>query len=136
MFALVIALAQPAPLLPVPAAEPGPHRIEHVDLIVVNQYVSVSIDDWGKLRSSEAWYVSFWTLIPAAPGLGLSAPHLWVHRGWARLCEDGPHRATGGWAIAIRDVTVFAPMLLFLATDYDFEYCNRWLVGRSVVSGH
>lgn len=121
---LVIAFAHP-PTPSVPArtpASPTSTTFHEVDIIVVNQYYHDSISDDGTRQSSVVFYISFWSVHQLRPWSSCQIP-MWEYRGW---CRDQPLLpCDGGWSCQVNGNTIVAPRVLFIASNYDFEYRNR-----------
>lgn len=117
---LVIAFAQ----LQTPVAEPrvpaSSQPFHQVDVIVVNQYYQTSISHDGTRQSSVKFYISFWSVHDLTPWNPMP---VWEYRGW---CRDQPLlQCDGGWGCQVNDNMIVAPKVLFIVSDYDFEYRNR-----------
>jgi len=113
-------------ILPLIAPAPEPNGVVHVDVIVVNQYNQRTCEttDDGKTRYfyRTYWYDSFWT-IHWFPPIGMVRVPVWCNRGWRRM--EPLHRCDDGWAASLNGRTVIAPLVLYVVSDYDFEYRNR-----------
>lgn len=105
-----------------PTAEPaGP---AYVDLLVINQYSQIR-DHWedGKWKdqTTVTFYGSVWRIRHF--GTGIIKVPVWFHCGWQKNPE--PLQCSEGWAVKIGDRLVIAKSILFIWSDYDFEYRNR-----------
>lgn len=127
IYALVfqIAFAGPVPAPP-PAPATGqyrtPGKLMQVDLIIVNQYSRAIVVD-GVRKNYKNWYTSFWDIYHFPPW-GMFRMPVMCHRGWAKTIPL--IQCTGGWAHP--KPVIFAPVVLQLDSNYDFEYSNRaWM---------
>lgn len=131
---VILALAQPLPSSPAsaedhPANGPAP-AFQQVDLIVINQHYSSARQHDGSSTPAVRYYVSFWSLHEFPTGSFLRLP-VWEHRGWSR--NQPPLKCEGGWGCQVDDTLIIAPRVVFIASDYDFEYRNRYYSwGRKV----
>lgn len=94
-----------------------------VDFFVVNRIVYRSRDAQGKLKTSERWYVSFWT-VHWFPRNGTMRVPVVCNRGWTQ--GGNVSRASGGWAVDLPGGSVvFARECFLVESDFDFEKRNR-----------
>lgn len=120
MLALLL-LAQPVPAV---AASPksATEQVVHVDLIVINQYCQTSSGESGRPKTRVTWYTSFWN-VHMMPPWGMCRVPVFEHRGW---CKTVPvHNCADGHAVAAGQQLIVAPQLIYLVSDFDFEYRNR-----------
>lgn len=128
----VIILAQSlmvAAAAPLPSITPTFHE---VDVIVINQYNRQSMLHDGTSQVSVVFYISFWNIHELPTGTAGRMP-VWEYRGWSRDQPLLP--CDGGWVCRIDHDFVVAPRVLYIVSDYDFEYCNRHLSWGRLVTG-
>lgn len=120
MLALLL-LAQPVPAVAT-APDRESDRVVHVDLIVLNQYSQTTSGAEGRPKARVTWYTSFWN-VHMMPPWGLCRMPVFEHRGW---CKTEPiHNCAEGYAASSGKQLIVAPRMIYLYSDFDFEYRNR-----------